>query len=158
MPCSENLIFCIKMFCFFCSNHIGTSSFFGIDTWFEKIKCHEINKISVSYHKAVKRACGLNVWDSNHEACETVGVPIFKHLLAKRLVCFWHNLCYSKSPCLAGLKYYFRYKAYLFQKISDLFSRDYDVEISLNPLCAILARIVFVERNEPRSHYTIAQS
>ena len=129
-----------------------TSCFYRIDTWFEQMKCHEMNKINVSYHKALKRVCGLNVWESNHEASETVGVLIFKHLLAKKLVCFWHNLCNSKSPCLAGLKYY------LFQKVSNLLSRDYDVDISLNPLCAILARIGFVERNEPRSHYTISQS
>ena len=134
-----------------------TSSFYGIETWFEQIKCYELNKIGVSYHKAVKRLSGLNMWDSNHVACEIVQVPIFKHLMAKRLICFWHNLCNSKSPCLITLKYYFRFKAQLFYKISDLFARDYDVDISLNPLCAILARIRFVERNEPRSHYVGAQ-
>ena len=33
--------------------------------------------VSVGYHTAVKRIAELCTWDSNHLACESVGVNIF---------------------------------------------------------------------------------
>ena len=130
-----------------------TSSFYGIDLWFEKMKGYQLNKISVAYHKAVKSICKMNVWDNNHAACEIAGVPVFKHLLAKRLACFWHTICYSKSPCMANLKFYFRHKSHIAFKIESFILENYSVNIRDNPLCTILSRIKFVEKSEPRSNY-----
>ena len=39
---------------------------------------------SVPYHKTIKRICGRNSYDSNHEALEQVDLPIFKRFLAKK--------------------------------------------------------------------------
>ena len=130
-----------------------TTSFYGIDLWPSSIRGYDLNKISVAYHKAVKRICGLYTWNSNHEACEIAGVLIFKHLLAKRKLCFWHNLLASNSPCLLNLKYFFRHQSCMYEEVSRLFTETYSVDISSNPLCSILARIEFVQRNEPRSYY-----
>ena len=129
------------------------TSFYGIETWFGKPKIFDLNRISVAYHKAVKRISGFNVWDSNHTACELVNVPIFKHLIAKRMICFWHNIIHSKSLCMTHLNYYFKYRSKIFMKIYNFFTHNYQVDILQNPLCAILSRISFIERNEPRSHY-----
>ena len=130
-----------------------TSSLYGVDAWFGRIPASYLNKISVTYHKAVKRVCGLNVWDSNHDACEMAQVPIFKHLLATRLLCFWHRLCRAESECTAPLKYYFKYSSHIRNRLCNLFQDTYSVDITVNPLCAIRARIGFVQRNEPRSFY-----
>ena len=130
-----------------------TSSFYAIELWFGKIPISHLDKISIPYHKAVKRICGLNVWNSNHDACDIVGVSMFRHLMAKRIICFWYNLCMAKSPCVANLNYYLRYNSIMFLKVKELFEDKYTVDISSNPLCAILARIDFVQRHEPRSHY-----
>ena len=130
-----------------------TSSFYGIDLWFETMPASYLNRVCIAYHKAVKRITGRHVWDSNHEACEIAGVKTFRHLRATRLACFWHKLCNSISPCLANLKYYFRYRSQLFMKLKALFMKDYSVDILGNPLCAVKARIDYVQRNEPRSHY-----
>ena len=130
-----------------------TSSFYGIDVWFGKVSTSHLNKISVAYHKAVKRICGMNVWDSNHVACETVGVPIFRHLFATRLLCFWHRLCRAESECTADLKYYFKYNSHIRSKLCRMSDDIYSVDISQNPLCAIKARIGYVQRTEPRSFY-----
>ena len=130
-----------------------TSSFYGIDAWIENLKKFQLDRISVAFHKAVKRIGGFNVWDSNHEACEAIGVLLFKHLLSKRLVCFWHNLFKCNSPCLVNLKYYFQYKSHFFNSIKSHFMNFYQVDIACNPLCAIISRIYFVQRNEPRSFY-----
>ena len=133
-----------------------TSSFYGIDLWVEKLKTSQLSKISVCYHKAIKRVARMNVWESNHEACDKIGVPIFKHLFAKRLACFWHKLSKTKSPCLANLRYYFAVKSHLTGKIVKYIWENYDVNVSNNPLCAVLARINFIEKNEPRSNYVVS--
>ena len=130
-----------------------TSSFYGLEVIHDRIPKFLLNRISVAYHKAIKKIANLNTWDSNHEACETVGVLLFKHLIAKRQLCFWYNLCNSASPCLANLKYYFRTKSHVFMILQNLFRNNYSVNISREPLCAILARINFVQRTEPRSNY-----
>ena len=130
-----------------------TSSFYGIELWVDKIKRFQMDKISVAYHKAVKQVCQMNIWDSNHVACELAGVPTFKHLLAKRWVGLWHRICGSLSPCLANLKYYFRHFGLITAKIRNLIDEKYSVDIIRNPACAIYARITYVERNEPRSNY-----
>ena len=130
-----------------------TSSFYGIDVWFTKIPAMHLDRICIPYHKAVKKVCDLKPWDSNHNACEIVGVSIFRHLLAKRLICMWHNLIKPKTECLKSLKYYFMLHSVIHEKTRELFHDIYDVDISDNPLCAVLARIDFVQLHEPRSEY-----
>lgn len=130
-----------------------TSSFYGIELWFQKIPISQLNLMSIAYHKAIKRMVGLNMWDSNHLACEIAHVYIFKHLLARRLICFWHRLFTSKSPCMANLGYYWRFSSNLYRHILIHFQENYSVNISENPLCAVLSRIDFVQRHERRSHY-----
>ena len=130
-----------------------TSSFYGIDLWFEKLKKFQLHKISVVYHKAIKKILKMNLWDSNHLACENLGVPIFKHLIAKRVLCFWFNLSNSTSPCLVNMKHYFRYRSQLYSKVAELMMEDYSVTIHRNPLCALLSRIKYVQYHEPRSCY-----
>ena len=130
-----------------------TSSFYGIDVWFDRIPYSRLRRVSVPYHKAVKRICNMNVWDSNHDACDLVGVLTFKHIHALRLVCFWHKLCQSKSMCLGNLNYYFRFNSCIYRKLKSMFLEAYSVDISRNPLCSIKSRIKFVHNHEPRSHY-----
>ena len=133
-----------------------TSSFYGIESWYLKLKAKSLNKISVAYHKAVKKIAGLNVWDSNHTGCEIAQVPIFRHLFAKRLVKNFFSICESKSPCLQRFNYYFRYKSVMNVELSKYFAKNYEISnLMLNPLCAISSRIDFVQRNEPRSSYSL---
>ena len=127
------------------------SSFYGIETWFNSFGTREIRSISVSYHKAVKKIAGLQVWDGNHEACEVVRVSLFKHLLAKRMICFFNSLINSDSDCITPFRYYFRFCSNFYRVISKLMIDEYGVvDFLTNPLCALLARIDYVQRNEPR--------
>ena len=60
------------------------TSFFGIETWYDiLLKPGLLRKISVAYHKAIKKLCGMMVWESNHLACEKMNLYIFSHLLLK---------------------------------------------------------------------------
>ena len=111
-----------------------------------------LQRISVAYHKAVKRICGMTPWESNHDACLTAGVNIFRHLYAKRRVSFAFAVRNSESPCLVPLIYYLRYKSSFSYQIVEYFRAVYEIpDLFDNPLCAIRARIDFVERNEPSS-------
>ena len=132
-----------------------TSSFYGIEVIYDRIPKFLLNRLSVAYHKAVKRILNFNIWDNNHDACDMAGVLMFKHLLAKRQLCYWVNLSNSDSPCLASLKYYFRSCSHIFLNLKKFFIDSYSVNILTNPLCALLARISYVQRTEPRSNYSL---
>ena len=132
-----------------------TTSFYGANVWIEQdLSDNLIRKLSVVYHKAVKRVAGMAPWDSNHLACEKVGVNIFRHLVTKRLLNFYHSLILSKNPVFETLKYYFMLKSELKSRISDRFRDIYGVaNMRQNDIDALLARIDYVERTEPRSYY-----
>ena len=130
-----------------------TSSFYACELWCGKYNRERMfKKISVGYHKAIKRLCYLPIWSSNHLACELIGVDIFNHLQAKRMVGYAFRVFSSKSKSLECMKYYFRYHSYFFNCVSEVFYKYYDLDnVFDNDLDAVLARIDFVQRSEPRS-------
>ena len=129
-----------------------TSSFYGAETWASSPSKKNVYKVAVAYHKAVKKIAGLNVWDSNHEACAMVNAPIFRHMLAKRYVSCFFTMLKSSSPCILPYRFYFRYFSKYYLEIKKLFFEVYGVvNILDNPLCTLLARIEFVQNHEPRS-------
>ena len=135
-----------------------TSSFYGMHLWIEEpLKSKDLYTLSVAYHKAVKRVAGLTPWDNNHEACSIVGVNTMKHLLAKRMVKFYFRVMSSQVSMIRRLRYHFMQRSALHQTISGIFERVYGTKMVLfNDLQALLARVDFVERTEPRSHYVPA--
>ena len=128
-----------------------SNSFYGIEMCFDAWRNREVNKLAITYHKAVKRVARLNVWDSNHEGCSIVGVPIFQHMMSKRIVSYFFSLMKSESPCLLPYKYYFRHLSFINKEIDNLMESKYEViNFKINPLCALFSRLNYVERHEPR--------
>ena len=110
--------------------------------------------MSVSYHKAVKKIAHMAPWQSNHEACEKVKVNIFKHMVNKRILNHFFNLLWSNNVMIGRLKYFFRYRSELKQKLQKTFEDIYDVNNFLNnDKCALISRIDYIEKREPRSNY-----
>ena len=131
--------------------HTYTSSFYGAETWCTSGSARRFDKISIAYHKAVKKVAGLQIWDSNHEGCDIVKVPIFKHLLNKRMICFLHSLLNSCCNSISRFKYYFRYSSNYALALKSVFHLSYGIEdIFDNPLCALISRIQFVQNHEQR--------
>ena len=52
--------------------------FYGAETWYIKLNKKDLRKISVPHHKAIKRICERNSYDSNHECLKQANLPIFK--------------------------------------------------------------------------------
>ena len=53
-------------------------AFYGLELWYDSMHLpRQFRRSSINYRKTVKRISGHNVWNSNHDACESVGVPIF---------------------------------------------------------------------------------
>ena len=118
---------------------------------FDAWRNREVNKLAITYHKAVKRVARLNVWDSNHEGCSIVGVPIFQHMMSKRIVSYFCSIIKSESPCLLPYKYYFRHSSFINKEVDNLMESKYEViNFKTNPLCALFSRLNYVERHEPR--------
>ena len=58
----------------------------------------------------------------------------------------------SSSPCLNGLKHYFRYDSYIKNDLCNLFQKVYSIDnIFTNDLLALKSRIDFIQRTEPCS-------
>ena len=126
--------------------------------WIEEpLKSKDLYALSVVYHMAVKKVAGLKLWDNSHEACSMVGVNTMKHLLAKRMVKFYFRLMSSQVSMVQRLRYFFLQSSALHRTTSGMFERVYGTKMLLfNDLQALLARVDFVERTEPRSHYVPA--
>ena len=92
----------------------------------------------------------MQVCDGNHETCEIVRVSLFEYLLVKRMICFVNSLIKSDSDCTSQFRYYFRLCSNFYRVFSKLMVDEFGVDFLTNPLCALLARIDFVQRNEPR--------
>ena len=60
----------------------------------------------LTYHKADKRISVYKTWSSNRDACESVGVSIFHHLVAACVLNQVISICVSESPCSAKLRYF----------------------------------------------------
>ena len=113
-----------------------------------------MNRISVVYHKSIKKILNMNTWDSNHLACEILGVNLFTHLQAKRMYNYYRSVLKSKNGVLIKSKYYWQFYSDIRTNIERIFRCDYDVEDVFNNVDdAILSRVDFVERNEPRTSY-----
>ena len=125
-----------------------------MNLWIEEARFKDFHKLAVGYHKAVKKVANMNVWSSNHEACQLVGVNHFNHLFTKRLIKYYNRVINSKVGTLRKFKYFFMLQSALYQKVSKICEERYDItSLCANDFMAILARIDFVEREEPRSHY-----
>ena len=131
------------------------TSFYGCETWIdEPLNDNKLRKVAVSYHKAVKKVAYMAPWQSNHEACEKVKVNIFKHLVTKRMLNHFYSLLGSNNVMLLKMRYFLRYQSEIKEKLEKSFENIYNVNNFLsNDKCALLSRIDYVERNEPRSNY-----
>ena len=104
------------------------------------------------YHKAIERICGRNSYDSYHDCIEYACLSIFKHVLARKFICYAHRHFTSKSPCVMTHKHYLKCNSVLRKSVEIFFSENYQVtNVFDNPFCTILSRIEFVQRTEPRS-------
>ena len=132
-----------------------TSSFYGINLWFDQnLTSNYTKKLEIAYHKAIKKILKLEMWRSNHNACEQMGVYIFKHLLSKRLVNFYFSASNSNCKMFIRLKYHFMLSSRLYEALKHRFQQLYLVnDIIGNDKNALLSRISFIQRHEPRSTY-----
>ena len=131
------------------------TSFYGIHLWFEqRILKTDTKKLEVAYHKAIKKVVGLEVWRSNHDACEKMGIDVFKHLLSKRMINFYFSAISSNCRMFRKLKYHFMLSSQLYRFLKHRFLNLYQInEILGNDKNALLSRVGYVQRNEPRSNY-----
>ena len=131
------------------------TSFYGLNLWFEETpKVRDMKKLEIAYHKAIKRVANMHVWQSNHEACEVVGTNIFKHMMSKRFINYYYTVINSKCRMIGKFKYFLMLNSQLYKSVKNRMHRMYAVSPMLNnDKSALISRIYFVERNEPRSNY-----
>ena len=126
--------------------------FHGIETWFAKLYKNDLKDVALAYHNAINKMASRRKFDSTHECLDSLKLPIFKHLLAKRMISFAFSIFKTDSPCMAYHRHYFRYQSTFSCEIKKMFFKEYQIaNVFDNPLCAIHARIDYVQRAEPRT-------
>ena len=99
----------------------------------------------------------MKPWDNNHDACTLVNVNIFRHRVVKRMINHFFNIINSKKPTLKSLRHYFMFKSKIKASIDNIFSSWYNVnDFMYNDRSALISRIDYVERTEPRSNYNVS--
>ena len=133
------------------------TSFYGMELHCDLRRKSNLKPIAVAYHKAIKKLCNLNRWDSNHYACDLLNIDVFIHLQAKRMFKFCVSIMSARSRILRMLKYYFNYQSMIKSRVRNIFRDDYDInDVFSNDSDAVIARIDFVQRNEPRSYSALS--
>ena len=80
-----------------------SSSFYAVENWTFGASNKALQRLSIAYHKAVRRISGMTPWESNHDAFLTVEVDIVRYLYAQRRVSFAFALWNSESPFVSLL-------------------------------------------------------
>ena len=97
---------------------------------------------------------GLQPWDSNHTGCDIVKVNIFKHLLTKRMTNYFFAIINSENRILSHLRYHIMFISEFKKCMETRFNEQYTVPNFMhNDKNALLSRVDYVQRNEPRSYY-----
>ena len=119
------------------------------------------SKLSTLSHRVnVQRSCNFVFRHSNKKVSTATGarrldqvnLPTFIHFFAEKQTQITFQLFHSRSPCLGNHKYYFRYGLLFCKYIRKLYSDDHQFNDAFdNPMCALISRINYVQRNEPRS-------
>ena len=79
---------------------------------------------------------------------------IFRHLQAKRMFNFCLSNVNSKNKSMLSFKYYLCYNSFIRKNVAELFLKDYDVvDVFDNDRSAIMSRIDYIERHEPRRSF-----
>ena len=64
---------------------------------------------------------------------------------------FYLSIVNSENKSILSLKYYFCYNSFIRKNVAEVFLNDYDIiNVFDNDRSAIMSRIDYVERNEPR--------
>ncbi len=116
---TDMLRFLFKSYC---------TSFYGAELWFDKMNVKkEFNRCAIVYHKSIKRMAKQSPWSSNHDACERLELPIFKHMINAKILNFYVNILNSDSPCLINLKSYYKCNSFIKIGLCRIFVAEYGV-------------------------------
>ena len=128
---------------------------YGSNLWFGNFRCkRQLDQFAVGYHKAIKKILKVPYGASNHDCCEILGLLTFKHFLNSARLKFILRIL--KIPCvfISKIVPFLKIKSICFNELELLFKDVYNVNNILdNDKEALIARIFYIDRREPRSNY-----
>jgi hypothetical protein len=129
-------------------------SFYGSELWYDTSGCkNDFKVLGITYHKAVKKMKKFPWRESNHYTCNTAGLPVFKHLINRKVISFLTNILNTSSICMMPLKAYYKYDSQISKCVNETFSNEYGLDNALdNDLDAIKSRIKFVQNQRNNSY------
>ena len=140
-------IFLFKQYCL---------QIYGAEFWLRDSRSSAVLKqFSVSYHKAIKKLLNLSSHESNHFACQEAHLLTFQHLINKLKIMATIRLFSEPCALIRKIRDYMYISSFLFNEVSDILRRDYDVDSVLDDdRDAIFSRICFVQNHEKQMRLT----
>ena len=142
----DMLMYLFQMYCL---------SFYGAELWINRRRSRAIfNRLSISYHAALKRIIGVPKFYSNHIVCGILGKLTFEHFINLKITkyFFWIRNC--NSPCIVRHKYYLLNTSFISQYVNSTWLKKYNVPNVLNnDIQALIARIYYIQNREPSSMF-----
>ena len=144
----------VKLFKSYCMQ------FYGSNLWFNNLGCkHELKQFEIGFHKAVKRILNVPYSSGNHYCCDILGILTFRHFINLNRIKFVNNLFNKPCNFIDKNLSFLIDNSYILKDTNMILLSEYNVvNIFLNDFDAILARIFYVNNNEPRSNFLFVQN
>jgi hypothetical protein len=125
--------------------------------WYDRKGCASVfNELKIAVHKSITKVYKLPYWHSSHEICERADILTFPHLVNLRCYQFLNRILYKNNAFLNIIKTYVTKYSSLIFIINQIFFNIYGVQNLLdNDRDAIIARIYYVDRHRPPTHFRI---
>ena len=143
----DTLIFLFKSFC---------NPQYGIPLWncSDIFKKNEFKTFETAFHYSLKKILNVPKSTGNHTVADIFNILLFKHNVAWIQVKYLFRLIKSSNPILKYNKIYIL-AGYFSKHIQNVVKKNYNIDILDNDMQAIFSRIMWIQRNEPRSAFNL---
>ena len=131
--------------------------FYGSCLWFYNFGTKKnLDQFAVAYHKAIKKILRIPYGASNHDCCELVDMLTFKHFLNLKKIKFLFGIFNTSSNFISKSLMFLKMNSVFLSEMDSVFNDVYSItDILDNDLDAIISRIFYIDRREPRSNYLV---
>ncbi|MEL6606552.1 MAG: reverse transcriptase domain-containing protein, partial [Cyanobacteria bacterium J06614_10] len=125
---------------------------YGLALWcLEALTTKQIFKtFEVAYSNALKKMLGVPIGSSSHGVAEICNAFLFAHHTSFVQARFFKRIIHSNNEVLKILKPQIR-AGYIYQSLAKIFLECYNCDIIDNGVDILKSRLMWVQRNEPRT-------
>ena len=127
---------------------------YGLTLWnsFNVFNKQYFKSFEIAYNNSIKQMIGCPKYASSHLAAEVCHLLLLKHKVGVVQLKYYHRIINSFNSVIFLNKNILKC-GYFCGFVFNNFSKNYNVNISRNPLCACISRVNWVQTHEPRGRF-----